>query len=117
MSQALLADENFPGPVIRGLAKAGYDVLSVASAAPGIDDLAVLGLARSTGRRLLTLDGDFGKLVFARKAPSPIAILYFRVHPVVIDDLLQLALRAVVETPDGHFAVVGRDGTRIRPLI
>lgn len=117
MSQALLADENLPRPVIRGLAEAGHDVLSVASVAPGIDDLAVLALARSTGRRLLTLDGDFGRLVFARKAPSPIAILYFRVHPVVIDELLQLALRAVAETPDGHFAVVGPDGIRIRPLI
>lgn len=34
MSRALLADENFPGPVIRGLVAAGHDVLSVASVVP-----------------------------------------------------------------------------------
>lgn len=116
MSRALLADENFPGPVIRGLAAAGHDVMSVALFFPGIDDLAVLDLACRTGRRLLTFDVDFGELVFSRGAPAPAAILYFRLHPVVIEEVLQLALRAVSETPDGYFAVVSREGTRIRPL-
>jgi predicted nuclease of predicted toxin-antitoxin system len=116
VSRALLADENFPGSVIRGLALAGHDVMSVAWSAPGIDDLAVLDLACRTGRRLLTFDADFGELVFARRAPTPAAILYFRLHPVVIEEVLQLALGAVSETPDGYFAVVSREGTRIRRL-
>lgn len=116
MSRALLADENFPGPVIRGLAAAGHDVLSVAVASPGINDLAVLDLACRTGRRLLTFDVDFGELVFSRGAMAPTAILYFRIHPIVIEEVLQLALRAVSETPDGHLAVVSREGTRLRPL-
>ena len=117
MNRALLADENIPGPVIRGLTQAGHDVLSVALFAPGIDDLAVLDLARRTGRRLLTFDGDFGELVFSRGAVTPVAILYFRLHPILIDEVIALALRAIAETPDGYFAVVSRDGTRIRPLI
>lgn len=116
MSRGLLADENFPGPVIRGLAAAGHDILSVAASAPGISDLAVLDLACRTGRRLLTFDVDFGELVFSRGAPAPTAILYFRLHPIVIEEVVELALRAVAETPDGHFAVVGRESTRIRPL-
>jgi predicted nuclease of predicted toxin-antitoxin system len=112
----LLADENFPGPVIRGLAAAGHDILSLAASSPGISDLAVLELACRTGRRLLTFDVDFGELVFARGAAAPTAILYFRLHPIVMDEVLELAMRAVAETPDGHFAVVGCEATRIRPL-
>ena len=30
--------------------------------------------------------------------------------------VLALALRPVAETPAGHFAVIGREGTPIRPL-
>ena len=116
MSRGLLADENFPGSVLRGLAAAGHDILSVAASSPGISDLAVLELACRTGRRLLTFDGDFGELVFSRGAPVPPAILYFRLNPLVMEEVLALALRAVAESPDGYFAVVGREGTRIRPL-
>lgn len=116
MIRGLLADENFPGPVIRGLVKAGHDVMSVAACSPGISDLAVLDLACRTGRLLLTFDVDFGELVFSRGAAAPAAILYFRLHPIVMEEVLALALRAVAQTPDGHFAVVGREGTRIRPL-
>jgi predicted nuclease of predicted toxin-antitoxin system len=116
VSRGLLADENFPGPVIRGLAAVGHDILSVATSAPGISDLAVLELACRTGRRLLTFDVDFGELVFSRRAAAPAAILYFRLHPIMMEEVLELAVRAIAETPDGHFAVVGREGTRIRPL-
>jgi len=116
VSRGLLADENFPGSVLRGLAAAGHDILSVAASSPGISDLAVLELACRTGRRLLTFDADFGELVFSRGAPAPTAILYFRLHPIVTEEVLQLALRALAQTPDGQFAVVGREGTRIRPL-
>jgi predicted nuclease of predicted toxin-antitoxin system len=113
---ALLADENFPGPVIDGLVAAGHDVLSIARTTPGINDRSVLDLARQMGRRLLTFDSDFGDLVFFHAAPPPVAILYFRMHPIIVKDVLEAALRALTETPDGHFAVVGREGTRLRPL-
>lgn len=112
----LLADENFPGPVIDGLAAAGLDVLSVARIAPGSDDLAVLRMACDSGRRLLTFDSDFGDLVFLRGADAPPAILYFRLHPVIIAELLDAARRAVVAVPDGFFAVIGSDAIRLRRL-
>jgi hypothetical protein len=54
----------------------------------------------ATGRRLLTFDVDFGELVFSRGAAAPMAILYFRLHPIVMEEVLELALRAVAETPD-----------------
>lgn len=95
MSLALLADENFPGDVIKALLAAGYDVLSVATYSPGINDRAVLELACSTGRRLLTFDSDFGDLIFAQEATAPVAILYFRLHPIVVEEVTQIALRAL----------------------
>ena len=116
MTAALLADENFPLSVVDKLAAAGFDVLSVARLSPGISDLAVLDLACRTGRRLLTFDADFGDLVFFRSATAPPAILYFRLHPIVPDEVLAATLRALPETPDGHIAVVTRDNTRLRPM-
>jgi len=114
---SLLADENFPLPVIDGLMAAGYDVASIARQCPGIDDRAVLALARKTGRRLLTFDSDFGDLVFFHGATPPPAILYFRIHPIVIEDVLNAARRALTEVPEGMFAVVAVAETRMRPLV
>jgi predicted nuclease of predicted toxin-antitoxin system len=113
---ALLADENVPRPIVEALSVAGHDVLSVAIPSPGIDDRAVLDLARRTGRQLLTFDADFGDLVFSRGVTPPTAILYFRLHPIMIQEVLELTLRALEEVPDGYFAVVSREGTRLRPL-
>ncbi|MBK6958339.1 MAG: DUF5615 family PIN-like protein [Nitrosomonas sp.] len=92
MTLKLLADENFPLPVIQGLIEAGYDVLSIAKVSPGINDRAVLSLARETGRSLLTFDVDFGDLVFFHGAEPPTAILYFRQHPIIVEELLTITL-------------------------
>lgn len=116
MTAALLADENFPLSVVDALVAAGSDVLSVAQFSPGISDLAVLDLACRTGRRLLTFDADFGDLIFSQGAAAPPAVLYFRLHPIVPGEVLAAALRALAETPDGHFAVVTPDNTRLRPM-
>lgn len=112
--QALLLDENFPRSVGIGLAAAGHEVQNVADCAAGTADRGVLQLARDHGLRLLTLDADFGDLVFHQGVVPPPAILYFRLHPIDVDQLLELALRGLRETPDGYFAVIARDGTRLR---
>lgn len=88
MTLALLADENFPLPVIQGLSEAGYDILSIAQVSPGMNDRAVLSLARETSRCLLTFDVDFGDLVFSQGVEPPVAILYFRLHPIILEELL-----------------------------
>ena len=116
MTRAVLLDENFPGAVASGLMAAGHDVVSIASLAPGLDDRSVLAMARTEQRWLLSFDGDFGELVFLRGAEPPPAILFFRLHPIVTADVLDLALRALDEVPAGVLAVVTREGTRIRPF-
>ncbi|MDZ4800072.1 MAG: DUF5615 family PIN-like protein [Bryobacteraceae bacterium] len=112
----MLLDENMPRGVAEGLAAAGHDVLTVGNIAPGIDDRAVLSLARERQRWLLTLDADFGDLVFRKGATPPTAVFYFRVHPIVASELLALALRALEEDADACITVVTRDGMRKRPF-
>ncbi len=114
MTRAVLLDENFPRDVARGLVAAGHDVLSVALVAPGINDRAVLELARSTRRWLLTFDADFGDLVFHQGEPPPPALLYFRLHPIVVAEVLERALRSLADVQEECFAVVTRDGVRMR---
>jgi len=110
----LLADENFPGPVIDALLADGFDVLAIARTTPGINDVEVLRQAHDTDRWLLTFDSDFGDLVFFHGAPTPPAILYFRMHPIVVADVLAAARQALTEVPEGHMAVVGRETLRLR---
>ena len=66
----VLADENFPGPALAALRKAGWDVLSVAEECPGVPDEEVAALCANQQRILLTFDKDFGELVFRRGLPA-----------------------------------------------
>ena len=55
----LLADENFPLPVVEGLRRLGHEVLTLQEAGQAnqsLSDVAVLHLARSDGRALLTMN-------------------------------------------------------------
>ncbi len=112
----LLLDENFPGAAAALLAAAGHDVLAVSMAAPGLADLEVLALARAQGRELLTFDADFGDLIFLRGAPPPPAVLYFRLHPLVVSETTALALAALATAHVGCLVVVTREGLRQRPF-
>ena len=82
MSPALIVNENFPAPAIRLLRANGVDVLAVQETMPAAPDEAVLAKAGETGRRLVTFDRDYGKLVFPRQCAPPRAILYLRQEPV-----------------------------------
>jgi predicted nuclease of predicted toxin-antitoxin system len=87
----ILADENIPLPTIRRLRAMGHAVLSIAEHFPGIADEEVLARAIAEGAVLLTLDSDFGELVFRRGAPAPPGVLHCRflpTHPEEIADRL-----------------------------
>lgn len=112
----ILADENIPGSVVARLRDAGLDVLWVSEYSPSIDDPQVLELARVTERALLTLDSDFGGLIFFQHRPFPPRVLYLRLFPILTDLIFELALRAVEEVPEGMFAVVTEETTRLRRM-
>jgi predicted nuclease of predicted toxin-antitoxin system len=58
-----LADENFPGPIVRALRTLGYDVLTLSAVVRGAGDLQLLALGVSEQRILLTQDKDFAEFV------------------------------------------------------
>lgn len=111
-----LADENFPPSVAHQLSAEGHDVELAAHILRSFPDTAVLRHARESGRSLLTFDSDFGDLIFlGQKAPPP-AVFYFRLHPVLLPELLERARIALREFPEGFFVVVERDAIRTRAL-
>jgi predicted nuclease of predicted toxin-antitoxin system len=112
----LLVDENYPPSCARALSAAGHDVACISEVAPSIADHAVLALARSEGRVLVTFDSDFGDLVFLRGQAAPVAIILIRLHPVVLADVTTLTLRALDAEPLGAFVVSTPNGLRKRLL-
>lgn len=59
------------------LRAANYSVIFIAEISPGIDDTAVLEVARREQALLLTADKDFGELVF-RKREAHFGVLLIR---------------------------------------
>lgn len=72
-----LADESCDFAIVRALRSAGYDVVTVADAAPGATDDTVIDLALHEKRVLLTEDKDFGQLVYAA-AKSMAGVIFIR---------------------------------------
>ena len=59
-----LIDENLGIKVSEFLRDLGFDIVSITELSPGITDKEVLSLANDQERILVTLDKDFGELVF-----------------------------------------------------
>ncbi len=109
-ARSRLACENWDAPLIV------TDVLQMAQAEPGASDRRVLALAREDGRILVTLDADFGDLVFRHGEASPQAILYLRLHPMDAMSAAELVLLALDGLALGQFVVCMPEGLRRRPL-
>jgi len=65
----LLADENFPKPLVEALRAEGHDVLWARTHCAGWKDVVLLEHAESEARILLTLDKDFWQIAVQRRVP------------------------------------------------
>ena len=63
----LLADENFPGDVVKTLTWKGHEVAWIRKDAPGVSDEEVLKRAMKEKRILITFINTLQKLVFLSK--------------------------------------------------
>lgn len=103
-----LADESCDFAAVQALRAAGHDVVAVAEVARGAEDSAIVDLARSEGRILLTEDKDFGQFVFAAAHRSA-GVLLLR-WPVTARSMLGSAMVELVashgDSLQGSFAVV-----------
>ncbi|MEK7711200.1 MAG: DUF5615 family PIN-like protein [Planctomycetota bacterium] len=76
----ILANENFPGPVVRALRELGHDVQWVKEIMRGASDVEVLSRAQAEQRILATFDRDFGELAFRSRLPAECGIIFFRLR-------------------------------------
>lgn len=73
----LLLDSCLAGAVVRRLRADGHDIAIVRDAGPDPGDAAILERAASEGRVLVTIDADFGALVF-RDGAKHVGVLRLR---------------------------------------
>lgn len=113
-----LADEGFPGDAVAALRNAGHDVAWVAERNPGSLDSQVLETANRENRVLLTLDKDFGELVFRRGASASPGVILFRIA-LLSPAAVAKEVVAVISSRTGwagHFSVVEPGLLRMRQL-
>jgi predicted nuclease of predicted toxin-antitoxin system len=113
-----LADECCDALVVTGLRSDGHDVVYVKEVAPGSDDDAILQMAASQQRLVLTEDKDFGELVVRLKLPA-YGVILLRMNPA--DSATKLArLREVLSTDAARlansFVVIDEGKSRFRAL-
>jgi predicted nuclease of predicted toxin-antitoxin system len=86
--------------------------------APGSDDDAVLALAATEGRLLITFDKDFGELVFRRGAKASHGVVLFRIPQPSAAAVAERVATTLASRNDwsGHFSVVEEFAIRMRPL-
>jgi predicted nuclease of predicted toxin-antitoxin system len=113
----LLADENFPGPVIVLLRSAGHDVFSVKESMRSMPDDAILSRASDEQRILLTCDKDFGELAVRFKKPAH-GIILFRLEgeQPEMDNTRMLHVIDSRDDWEGHLSVVTNTRIRMRPI-
>jgi predicted nuclease of predicted toxin-antitoxin system len=115
----VVADESVDRPFIDALRAAGHDVHAIVETNAGSADEDVLSVAYRENWLLITLDKDFGELVF-RLRQKHAGILLLRFPPIEHEPLC----RILVECLDNHeaqlvnaFCVLTPDTLRINKLV
>ena len=114
----ILADENFPRPIVESLRRRRHDVLWGRTDCQGLKDRALLERAEADGRVIFTLDKDFWQIALQRPIPlKRSGVILFRVLPAIPENLAPLvdsALRAEASW-HGHVSIVTRDAIEMFP--
>jgi predicted nuclease of predicted toxin-antitoxin system len=115
----ILADENFPRPIVESLRKQGHDVLWARTDCPGLKDRKLLERAEADSRVVLTLDKDFWQLALQRPIPlKRCGVILFRVFPAIpenLEPLVDSTLRAE-QSWIGQVGIVTKDGIELIPI-
>ncbi|VVB71168.1 Uncharacterised protein [uncultured archaeon] len=114
----LLVDENFPRHIFEALREDGHDVIWIGGETSGMPDDAVLALAQSDRRTIVTFDSDFGKLIMLDNQPGYCGIILFRIQDLPPSQRCRFIIDTLKSRNDfiGHFTVVQTREIRQRPL-
>ena len=113
-----IADESVDAPVVEYLRAAGLDVTYVLELHPGVNDDMVLDLSVNENRVLLTVDKDFGELIFRNKKVSAGVVLY-RLEGLTNSEKSHIVLSVLkkrMRQLSRSFTVVTKERVRIRKL-
>ena len=115
----LLANENVPRLLIEQLRIRSHDVRWVGEEVRGISDPDVLGQAVAQNRILLTLDKDFGELIFRQGKAASCGVILLRIESRSQLEFVSKVL-PVLESDSarwaGHFSVIGPRVVRVSAL-
>lgn len=94
----------------------GHDVRLVGDHNPSFSDEKILGLAHQEGRLVITLDKDFGELVFVQRRPHA-GIIRFLDMPIAeqVVAMQELLSGYLPDLESGAMIVVTRGRIRVRP--
>ena len=115
----ILANENIAGDAVDVLRQRGHDVAWIRTDSPGASDEANLVRAVSEDRLLITLDKDFGELVFRLGRAASCGVVLFRLaapSSAVIAQLIADALDSRTDWATRQFSVVDDRRIRMVPL-
>ncbi len=114
----LVADEGFDKPIVDYLRSKGYDIIYILELSPGITDQEVLSIALKEQAVLLTVDTDFGELVYRLKEAT-YGVLLLRFAGLSKEEKQHIRFSVLETHKDkiaGNFSVVTKDSVRIREL-
>ena len=95
----------------------GHEVRIIGADLRAAPDSAILHAAEKDNRILVTLDKDFGDLVFVAALLPPPGIVLIRIDPAEIATRLDAIATAINSAAaPGLFVVIGTDSVRTRPL-
>jgi predicted nuclease of predicted toxin-antitoxin system len=113
----LLIDESVDREIIDRLIDHGYDVLSIADAEPGITDSEVIQRANELSALLVTLDKDFGELVFHRSSGVSSGVVLIRLSGLSAQRKAEIVIEAFHRYGSRfmqNFSVIGPGRVRIQ---
>ena len=111
-----LADENYPKTSVDWLRSKNIDITSVSEDFSGVSDEEVLNIAINQHRTILTLDSDFGELIFKFKIKPKAGVIFFRLVEFKPIDLSLILMDLIHENSDFEncMVVINKDTIRIR---
>jgi len=114
----LVADEGVDKPIVDHLRSLGYEVIYIAEESPSITDDEVLEISLNKQALLITLDTDFGELVYRLKEAAH-GVLLLRISGLSKEQkqhIVEMVLKDHFQELEGSFSVVTKDSLRIRRL-
>lgn len=82
----LLANENFPLKSVVYLKNKGFDIRSIGTDNPSIQDYTVMSIAINEERTILTFDRDYGELIFKHNYRPKNGVVYLRLDKYEADE-------------------------------